>query len=242
MYFLVQSSSLGRPLSTWYVEIEWNNKGNLWLLSALAWWYDFVVLYTRHYQAVIYKIYMSTQAVPICFLGHHRHPPALRWPFRTRLLLALAIVDELPEAALEQVGQRFSVTMIHQDSIKTPIKTSRNDIIYVICGPLWKWWSHVIHWFSYWWIIRLSFSLPSSSSSHGAIFMIFQDILCTVYPIFRQWQDAMPGPSLPGARVVAPQRAMCSSGARWAEGHGSKGGPERCWRFGEKLNVEIDML
>ena len=40
------------------------------------------------------------------------------------------------------------------------------------------------------------------------------------------WQDAWPGPSLPGACVVAPQRAMCSSGARWAEGHGSQGGPE----------------
>ena len=337
--------------------------------------------------------------LPICFLGHHRHPPAPK--HSSRLLLALAIVDDLPEAALEQVGQRF-LAMIHQDSIKTPIKTSRNyTIIYVICGSLWKWWSLnplVFVLMNYQIIIFPSIFFP------WCHFMIFQDILSTVYPIFRQiydsnlhvfchkgsksfqniafdsvfvmfpvkhtviytffaitsvqntcfcsvfnalasknpakscyvqcffsflavfsiagklpkwpkipfqyplalrhpkilekcrkhhrilvsvrnrfwppppakadiatailtnviehlvllfcppistpsppkrcgrisryfeyrvphfqtdlWQDAWPGPSLPGACVVAPQRAMCSSGARWAEGHGSQGGPE----------------
>lgn len=131
---------------------------------------------------------MGTQAVPIRFLGHQRHPPVPK--HSSRLLLALAIVDDLPEAALEQVGQRFLV-MIHQDSIKTPTKTtSRNyTIIYVICGSLWKWWSLnplVFVLMNYQIIIFPSIFFP------WCHFMIFQDILCTVYPIFRQIYDRMP--------------------------------------------------
>lgn len=176
--------------------------------------------------------------LPICFLGHHRHPPAPK--HSSRLLLALAIVDDLPEAALEQVGQRF-LAMIHQDSIKTPIKTSRNyTIIYVICGSLWKWWSLnplVFVLMNYQIIIFPSIFFP------WCHFMIFQDILSTVYPIFRQIYDRMPGLAhpcqVPALSLLNEQCARRAHDELKAMGHKEDRKALNIWR---KAEVEIHML